>query len=174
MARAVAMLSAAAFLIAASGCLEIVDVLQPMEVWPGSTFEVAVACEVEFDRYTPESDPAYGFLAISVPDGFDVKGGSFRGAADGKLRRWAGLDSWLSADRPGYQWQVFGTRDCYRGRDLASRALEARIELKAGKAPGDYRLAYLAGAAPIGAGGPDLGRLEFTSAAVAQRWITIR
>lgn len=174
MARAVAMLTAATFLIAASGCLEIVDVLQPMEVRSGSVFEVAVACEAEFDRYAAERDPTYGFLAVSLPEGFDVKAGSFNGAAGGRLRRWPDLGAWLLADRPGYEWRVFGTRDYYRGRDLAGRALEARLKLKAGEVPGDYRLAYQAGTAPAGADGPDVSRLEFAPVGSAQRWITVK
>jgi hypothetical protein len=174
MARVLAVLPTAAVLISTSGCLEIVDVVQPMEVRAGTTFEVAVSCKVEFDRYARESDTAYGLLAISVPDGFDVKGGSFRGAAGGKLRRRPGLGSRPWFDRPGYEWQVFGTRDYFRERDLAGRVLEVRLKLEAGEAPGDYRLAYRAGTAPAGVEGPDLSRVEFASVGIEQRWITVR
>lgn len=174
MARVLPVLPAAAVLISISGCLKIVDIVQPLEVRAGTKFEVAVSCKVEFDRYARENDSAYGLLAISVPEGFDVKGGNFRGAAGGKLRRWPGLGSRLRSDRPGYEWQVFGTRDYYRERDLGGSVLEVRFKLKAGEAPGDYRLAYRAGTAPAGIDGPDPSRVEFASVGIEQRWITVK
>jgi hypothetical protein len=178
MARAVAAFPAIAFVIAASGCLEIVDVLQPMEVRAGSAFEVGLVCKIEFDYFARDREPTYGYLGVSIPAGFDVREVNFRGAADGKLMPSPDLDGRPLESRPGYEWRVFGTRGYYRASDLAGHVLEVRVKLKAGKAPGDYLLAYGVGAAPVAAaGGPDVSRLKWDSLALggaAKRWITVR
>jgi hypothetical protein len=161
---------AAAFLSAS--CLEVVDVVQPLEVETGSTFEVALLVRAAAPART--RGPVFGVLAVSLPEGAVAKEGSFRGGAQGKLRRLEGVGAASPSERPGCGWTFFRTRDPYEPSKLAAGVFDVKLKVKADTAPGDYRFTYAAAAVPAARdGGPDLSRLEWPEGTLA-RWITVK
>ncbi len=175
MARFVATFSTVAVTILSASCINIVDVVQPLEVRTGSTFEVMLL--VRADVSARADGPVFGILRVSLPEGVDVKEGTFRGAAKGKLRRLDGVDAGPLGERPGYEWTFFRTHDDYESSVLSGGVFDVKLKIKAGKAAGNYRFAYAAAVVPAGRGGdPDLRRLEWQEPpdGTAARWITVK
>lgn len=170
-------LPAAALLLIATSCLSIVDVVQPLEVRAGSEFEVALVVRADADSSGQAKGPAFGILAVSLPEGAGAKKANFDGAAKGKLRRLSDVDAGPLGQRAGYKWSFFGTRKPYEMSAFVARTFDVKLKVKAPKAPGDYRLAFAAGVAPAAAGDPDLARLEWEgqgAETVVTRWVTVK
>lgn len=175
MARIVVTISTVAATILSASCIEIVDVVQPLEVRAGSTFEAMLL--VRADAPARVESPIFGILGVSLPEGVDVKEGTFRGAAQGKLRRLEGVNASALGERPGYEWAFFRTRNDYEPSVLSGGIFEVKLKIKAGKATGDYHFAYAADVVPASRGSdPDVSRLKWQESpdgAVA-RWITVK
>jgi len=177
MRRFVMSLPAAALLFTGASCLSIVDVVQPLEVRAGSEFEVALVVRADADSSGQAKGPAFGILAVSLPEGAGAKKANFDGAAKGKLRRLSDVDAGPLGQRAGYEWTFFTTRKPYEMSAFVARTFDVKLEVKAPKAPGDYRLAFAAGVAPAAGGAPDLARLEWEgqgAETVVTRWGTVK
>lgn len=175
MARFVVTFSTVAVTILSASCIKIVDVVQPLEVRTGSTFEVMLL--VRADVSARADGPVFGILGVSLPEGVDVKEATFRGAAKGKLRRLDGVNAGPLGGRPGNEWTFFRTHDDYESSVLSGGVFDVKLKIKAGKEAGDYRFAYAAAVVPVGQGGdPDVSWLEWQKPpdGTAARWITVK
>lgn len=175
MARFVVTFSTVAVTILSASCIKIVDVVQPLEISAGSTFEVMLL--VRADVSARADGPVFGILGVSLPEGVDVKEATFRGAAKGKLRRLEGVNAGALGERPSYEWAFFRTADGYETSVLSGGVFDVKLKIKAGKATGDYRFAYAAAVVPVSRGGdPDVSRLEWrkTPDGTVARWITVK
>ncbi|NIT36491.1 MAG: hypothetical protein GTN49_08315 [candidate division Zixibacteria bacterium] len=177
MRRLVMSLPAAALPFVAASCLSVIDVVQPLEVRPGSEFEVVLVVRADADSSGQAKGPAFGILAVSLPEGAGAKKANFDGAAKGKLKRLDDVDAGPLGHRAGYKWAFFRTRESYEMSAFVARTFDVKLKVKAPKAPGDYRLAFAAGVAPATAGAPDLARLEWEgqgAETVVTRWVTVK
>lgn len=164
-------------LLIATSCLSVVDVVQPLEVRAGSEFEVALIVRADADSSGQAKGPAFGILAVSLPEGWEAKKANFDGAAKGKLKRLDDVDGGSLGQRAGYKWTFFRTRKSYEMSAFVAKSFDVKLKVKAAKAPGDYRLAFVAGVAPAVAGAPDLARLEWEgqgAETVVTRWVTVK
>jgi hypothetical protein len=177
MPRLVLSLPAAAFLFTGASCLSIIDVVQPLEVRAGSEFEVALVVRADADSSGQAKGPAFGILAVSLPEGAGAKKANFDGAAKGKLKRLDDVDGGPLGQRVGYQWTFFRTRKSYEMSAFIAKSFDVKLKIKAPVAPGDYRLAFAAGVAPAAAGAPDVALLEWEgqgAETVVTRWVTVK
>jgi len=171
-------LSAAAWAAAwGTSCVNLADVVCPAEVEAGGKFEVKLVGRVAAGYGGDGSQEFYGVLAIAAPPDVDIREVAYEGVTSGKLTP---LDAEL-VPPPGEleagEWRYLGTRRPLLAREWADAPCEAIIKFKAGRTPGEYRLAFAAGAAPAAEGGPDLGRLEWgrpDGEPVVARWIVIK
>lgn len=170
---------ATAALAAAWGtsCVNVADVVCPAEVKAGAKFEVKLVGRVAAAYGADGPEEYYGVLAVAAPPDMIIREVKYEGVSSGKLTPLG--DEYVSP--PGEpevgEWRYLVTRRPLVAREWADAACEAIVKFQAGRAPGEYRLAFAAGAAPATEGGPDLRRLEWGRAdggAVVTRWVSVK
>lgn len=153
MARAAAAVAVFAAIISTS-CLNIIDVVQPAEVKAGKKFEVVLELRSE-TLINDEDDSTYvGLLAVSLPEGAEVLKASYEGGAKGKLKRVKAAGPPDLRERPGYTWVYWATPGGYEAAAFGAKDYTVKLKIRAPDTPGNYRLAYAAGAAK--GEGPDI------------------
>ncbi|UCH78557.1 MAG: hypothetical protein JSU81_01005 [Candidatus Coatesbacteria bacterium] len=160
MRRRLTVVSAAAVAAVGVSCVNLRDVVCPLEVAAGGKFEVRLVGRV---AALPAADAAgeyYGVLAVAAPADMDIREAKYDGVYSGKL---AAVDEYVPppGEAEAGEWRYLVTRRPFAAVEWADAPCEATIKFKAGRTPGEYRLAFAAGAAPAAEGGPDLSRLEW-------------
>ena len=154
MRRAAARVAAGAALWCAASCLNIKDVVQPAEVEAGKKFEVAVELRSYAGLQDVKTLTLAGVLAVSIPEGSEVLGAKYDGAAKGRLDERAAVGAGDLPERLGYKWVYFVTPKTYDPVEYVGKDYVVTLTLRAPDAPGDYGLGCAAGA--VAAEGSDV------------------
>jgi hypothetical protein len=137
-----------ATLLCTVSCLKIVDVVQPVEVEAGGKFEVALQLRTGLQSTSAEVVAKFaGVVAVSLPEGAEAVKASYEGGAKGKLKRVKNAGGTYLPDRPGYTWSYWVTPESYEPLGVTGKDFTVKLTLRAPDTPGDYELAYAAGAA---------------------------
>ncbi|MGD8718412.1 MAG: hypothetical protein PVH29_06265 [Candidatus Zixiibacteriota bacterium] len=148
MPRTVARAAVLAALLCTTSCLNIVDVVQPAEVEAGEKFEVALQLRTGRQSTSAEVVARFaGVVAVSLPEGAAVVKAGYEGGAKGKFKHVKDAGATYLPDRPGYTWSYWITVDSYEPLQVTGKDYAVKLTLRAPDTPGDYELAYAAGAA---------------------------
>ncbi len=154
MSRAVFAVATTAVTFLSASCLNIKDVVQPVEVKEGEKFEVAVELRSYAGLKDVEGLTFAGVVAVSIPEGAEVLKATFEGEAKGRLDERGAVGPGDLPERPGYSWVYLVTPETYDPIEYAGMDYVVKLVMRAPPAPGDYRLGYAAGA--VSAEGSDI------------------
>jgi hypothetical protein len=150
MGRRITVVSAAAFAAACGvSCVNLADVVCPAEVAAGGKFEVKLVGRVAALRASDATAEYYGVLAIAAPADMVIREVKYEGVFSGKLAP-LGDDEYVPppGEPEAGEWRYLVTRRPFAAGEWADAPCEATVKFKAGRAAGEYRLSFAAGAAP--------------------------
>jgi len=135
-------------------CVRLTDVTQPSTVTGETTFEAEVRGVVDGDVTKQAGGPAYGVLAVSLPENWELKDVRSRDFP-GRMRAAPTSDDVPGNTRAGYRWWVYETPELKDASVYVGRAFQLMIKVRTAPTRGDYLLMYTGGVAATGQGDAD-------------------